>query len=437
MNNHLNNRVRSERGQVMVLMVMALTALLAFTALAIDGGMIYSDRRFGQSAADTATLAGGSQAAMDLENAYITTSNWDCSSSEIQNAVDEAVSVAIDRAAQNGFEIDDMLDPEAGDNSGVQVTCMDAFGGFGPTPLVVVPPGPTERYIEVHVMLTFETRTSFLHMFYNGHVMQTVDAVTRVMPRSTLAMGYAIVTLNPSACSGMGTGFQTHGTADLYIYGGGIFSNGCIRGSGGPLVNVYNAEVSYVEELFHDDCDNFFIDDANTCPGQVSEGIPPETYDIPEPDCTGHEVSPSAIAGKTLAPGLYCVSGDLKLNGGSTIGDGVTIVMLDGKLTINGNADVNLKAPVDDTNGGIPGVLFYAPPSNTSTFKINGSSDSFFQGTILAAGANVELEGTGNTDAYHVQVIAWNVEAGGTSDLYLIYDANEQYTLPTNVNLWH
>ena len=57
----MKNRIgESESGQVLVILFGGIVALLAFAALAIDGGMFYSDRRFDQNAADASALAGSS-----------------------------------------------------------------------------------------------------------------------------------------------------------------------------------------------------------------------------------------------------------------------------------------------------------------------------------------------------------------------------------------
>ena len=47
-----------ERGQTLLLFVLALSVLLGFTAMAIDVGMLYQDRRHLQNTADAAALAG-------------------------------------------------------------------------------------------------------------------------------------------------------------------------------------------------------------------------------------------------------------------------------------------------------------------------------------------------------------------------------------------
>lgn len=50
---------KEERGQVLVLIALALVALVAFAALAVDGGMFFLTRRKTQSAADSAALSAG------------------------------------------------------------------------------------------------------------------------------------------------------------------------------------------------------------------------------------------------------------------------------------------------------------------------------------------------------------------------------------------
>ena len=43
-------------GQAIVLIALALVAMVAFAGLAIDGGMVYSDRRHAQNAADAGSV---------------------------------------------------------------------------------------------------------------------------------------------------------------------------------------------------------------------------------------------------------------------------------------------------------------------------------------------------------------------------------------------
>ena len=48
--------------------------------------------------------------------------------------------------------------------------------------------------------------------------------------------------------------------------------------------------------------------------------------------------------------------------------------------------------------------------------------NSFYRGTILATGSDIDLLGTAAIDAYQTQIIGWNVQVGGTSDTYVRYN---------------
>ena len=54
----MDKRNSSEKGQVIVVLALAMVALLLFAALAIDGGNMYTQRRIAQNAADAGALAG-------------------------------------------------------------------------------------------------------------------------------------------------------------------------------------------------------------------------------------------------------------------------------------------------------------------------------------------------------------------------------------------
>src|SRR4030042_4564167 len=93
----------SEKGQAIVYLVIGFVVFLGFVALAIDGGMALADRRHSQNAADSASLAGGANAALILESSGIDYKNWNCNPS--YTALDYAEDTAITRAAANGFAI--------------------------------------------------------------------------------------------------------------------------------------------------------------------------------------------------------------------------------------------------------------------------------------------------------------------------------------------
>jgi len=57
----------TESGQALVLLVLGLVGLLGFTAVAIDGGQMYSQQRRAQNTADNAALAAALRATQGLD----------------------------------------------------------------------------------------------------------------------------------------------------------------------------------------------------------------------------------------------------------------------------------------------------------------------------------------------------------------------------------
>ena len=65
-----------ERGQTLLIFVLALTVLLGFTAMAIDVGLFYEDRRHMQNTADAAALAGVAELPYNPASAKIKAAEW-------------------------------------------------------------------------------------------------------------------------------------------------------------------------------------------------------------------------------------------------------------------------------------------------------------------------------------------------------------------------
>jgi len=64
----MNMKLNNQQGQALIILVFAMLALLAFAALAIDGGNIYAVKRRTQNAADAAALAGTRQLVLECVN---------------------------------------------------------------------------------------------------------------------------------------------------------------------------------------------------------------------------------------------------------------------------------------------------------------------------------------------------------------------------------
>ena len=440
---------RSERGQVLVLIVLAVVALLGFTALAVDGSMVYSDRRQIQNSADAASLGGGGRAAMILENTHVTDWNWTCTLTGVLDAQNQARTVAAARAADNGFVLNSN-DLDLSDRHGVTTQCgMDTSSGW------------PEKFVDIRVMLTGDSDSSFAQFVFKGPLRNSVEAITRVRPRTNAAFGHAIVGLNPANCSGNANGVVVNGNLDVNVDGGGIFSNGCLSGTGtASEVNVTNGSIAYVSEFIPGNTA------WNPNPGSASP-MPQDAFDIEPPDCSQvpHFGNPSNAfntgatgyipAGNytrinmngdvTLqGGGLYCLYGNFDTgnvnvsvlpSGGKT---GVTIYLISGSFLTSGNGSVVLTAPPfsPDPFPAIPGLLVYLARGNNGLVKLRGNSGSYYQGTIFAPSGNIDQAGTDDAQAFSSQLIGNNVFISGHVRLDVYFTANMMYQIPARLYLY-
>lgn len=466
----------SESGQVLVLIVLALVALLGFTALAIDGGMIYSERRIDQNAADAAALAGAAAIKQQVANAPV--GNFQCASYMEGNANWVlAVDSAIARAAQNNF----IIGP------------ADAGAPHGDVELICNAPDiPTYdanlgKFVDVHTRITKPVSTSLMHLFYNGPAVNTVESVVRLVPHDTLAANTAILALRDIPdCGTNDKCLQVNGSIDVEIIGGVVASNSNVEKSGGggannglfrvltgnPL-NAYPSGVLYgdvfspgpelanapnypgtqlasaisiptfLETTLRNRCaaQAGWSPDANPSNGNYrlnggTDTIHPGKY---------NDIVVQANGRLTLSPGLYCVNSVSISSNSSTnyavSGEGVTFFMDTnaGKFEVTSSAMVRLTAPTDDdVEGTIPcnapstnnnfdaiqGLLIWSAAQGTNNpmpeISLSGTVTSDFEGTIVAPYTRVKLSGNVNgsdTLVFHLQVIAYDVWLTGNSRL--------------------
>lgn len=447
---HASNH-SSERGQAVVLIVLAVVVLLGFTAVAVDGSMVYSDRRHAQNSADATSLAGGSTAAQRLEAGNINYHTWTASppncTYNVYNAVNAGLDAGKKRAADNGY----VIDKDISDNNGIVAECNVAnktapVVGGGSVTLFV------DKFADIKSVITAETDTAFAHFVFGGMLKNTVTAVTRIRPRSPLAYGYAIVALNKATCSGNKNGLIFKGLGGnkngLIVEGGGVFSNGCMDVNGNPNVLVKNAGALYFYTANNNDLDDLQFDPANQALQLENNDlyrIPPSTYDITPPDCSGREFTSNELVGYAdahpgspeLPAGLYCVTDQLKMNNNDRLygQTGVTLVLYNG-AKINGGADVRLQMTTQNNTGAIPGLVVYQPPTSTAEIEWNGNADSFLRGTMLAPKATINFNGNNMTRAVMSQIIGYNVIISGSTDAAVKYDGAKQASVPAQLELY-
>lgn len=407
----------SERGQVLVIIVLTMFGLIGMTGLAIDGSRAYSDRRHAQNAADTAALA----AAL----AYVRTPGEDWTA------------VGFSRAASNGFD----------DNE--TSNFVDVYH-----PPIEGPYTGNTNYVQV--IITSHLDTLFGQVVGIRQVTNTVNAVARVDPpvETELYDGNAVVGLAPHQCKAV----KYQGTAGTVLVGGGIFVNSDCPGeaffsqSGSAELEAPSlTAVGGVRDNGALDVDTLIANaDAQ------AKAYPPREYILPNPECS-MDVTIKGAANDTLTPGnwppsgwsgpitfppngvkylesgVYCVNnGDFRLNstGDYLEGHNVFIWVDKGEIRLNGGT-IKLDAP--DT-GPYEGFLFYMPITNSSGITINGNSDSGFEGTILAPASPVDIQGTGDAGIVG-QIIGYTVNLGGTSGVKVRYDNSKTWNTLTTPSI--
>ena len=436
----------SESGQALILLVLAAVGLLGFTALAIDGGMVYADRRHAQNATDAASLAGGGVAALQLENSYVIYEDFDCNDYRVLAAMEAAKDAAVSRAGSNDFGID----KDISDNNGVVTECVDDLdnGAF------------VDKYIDVRTMVTMQTRTSFIHFVYNGPLINTVEAVTRIRPNTVLVYGNAIVSTS-SLCDGNegGVTFDGGGGGIIKVNGGGIFSNSCLESNGGPKVEVTNGGIGYVTD-YSPPASGYF-----TPPPQPAGASMPEKT-VPAPDCFDDSMQARSVPGGSsvtlqpgryarirltgggelvMEPGLYCVTEDFTANNGTLTGNGVTIYMIGDDFSVRGNVEVNLTAPPSTCKVTMPnvcppaqpGMLIYMAEGNEGVISLEGNSESHYPGTVYAPDGTLDAGGGSSTMAeINAQLIGDTVKVHGNVTIDINFIGAENFHLPSMLELF-
>lgn len=385
----------NERGQALVMIVLAAVGLFGFAALAIDGSRIFSDRRHAQNAADTSVL--------DAALAKTRGQDW--------------VAQGLDRADSNGYD-------DNGTSNDVFIhLCSSADATCTGLPVGADP----DEYIQVNIRSDVDL--FFARVIGRPQATNYVQAVARAVPSEYIESfeGNAVVGLAPDVCKAV----TYQGNAETEIIGGGIFvMSSCpdaafFNHSGAADLTAPSiCAVGGVQ----------YNGTAMNVPSIAGGCIPPRPMVEPNPTCTddavqtGNVLSPGRWSGHfppagvdTLQPGYYCVDGDFRVNGGDSLtGIGVVIRMDDGVVSWNGGGYVHLEAP---TTGDLAGKLLYMPSAtNCSPITINGNSGSVIIGSIIAPCSNITIDGTGDS-GIEGQIIGYTVDLGGNSGTTIRYNS--------------
>ena len=419
------NHKKSEKGQALIVITLAAVVLFGFGALAIDGSRVFSDRRHAQNAADTAALAAA------LAHARGQDYN----------------SAATDRSTSNGYD--------GGTNNDVVVSAVYTPSG-----------GCSSTGLDITVQITSNVQTTLAQILGWKQLTNVVSATSRACDTSggaggtPLYNGNAVMSLNTGTCNGTKSkNLYVGGSGQLQVWAAGVGSAStdanCVDFSGGntqiekqdPVCpsGLYTAASSLpaknIQNLYNPDgCKNFIQTGVSVAAAPADLGI----------TCSGNAtlsnnqlspgnwntsvISPSGIS---LKPGTYCITGDIKLTGGTLSGTGVTLVMLNGGFKMTGGSTMNITAPstaTDSFGNNTKGLLIYYPPANSSDLNMEGSSNGSLSGTVLAQNSNCFFAGSSQIQKAKLQFICSTFQINGNGQGELVWDSSVLYSPQTTVN---
>jgi hypothetical protein len=421
---------RTEQGQALVLIIICLVVLLGFAALAVDGGRTYSEKRRAQSAADAAAYA----AAM--------------AGSDGQSWME---------AALNQLQLNDFNDPDGNPNPGARMDVMVYNPPLdGPySPGAITADDNPNLYYQVKIRLMVDQ--FFSQVVFPGPLVISVEAVTKSRPITSVTAGNAMHATNLDSCKAV----WFDGTGNTLVDGGHIFSNSnatgnCASGqqNGSGKVTVVNGKVRVVGTFRE-------VGGSGIVSPTPEEGVTRQILaNIPVPDCSGlpgRNDSSSALqpgiynngisihnGSWTMAPGMYCLKSDFSVNGGQLVGRNVLIVMLNGSVDMEGNADISLRraSSIKDAAGNqFGGMLFFMPMSNQGGIDLGGNSGTTYAGTIYAPGPRDSSKpkctfgGNSGNIGLSSNIVCNTIQVHGTANVEIHYKASQNYRMPPMIEM--
>jgi len=406
------NKIRkSERGQALVLVVLAIVGLIGITAVSVDGGLAYLDRRNAQNAADAAALA--------TALTKIRGGDWHAS--------------GLARAASNGYDNNNTS------NIVNIYQCTNNLANCG------IYQGNVEYY---QVIIISHLKTLFAPVVGVREVTNQVNAIARARPGHPMPMGAgsAVFTLNKTGCQSA----VYQASAEVHLYGSGIYVNStcpdsAFKNQSGPGMFVDTCPALQVVGGIQGGSAVHGTPDTASCK-QTNVEPQPEPI-LPNFDCDamptatiqtdGHTLSRGNWTGAfppngvtDLQSGVYCVhNGNFSVNAGQTLlGNEVVLYIIDGAVTLNGQARIDLRAP---TSGDYKGLLMYLPPTNDKTVSISGGGQITMVGSILAPSSLIRVNGGGDASApLNTQLVGKDVSFLGNATIKITYIEEQQYHPP-------
>jgi len=411
------NYRKSQRGQAIVLIALAIVGLLGITALAIDSGNAFSDRRHAQMAADNAALAG----ALAKTNP----------SGNIGYAINMITS-------RNGY------------TSGVTYVIGGPFVNCKGAAVDPVNHSDPDDNISQYVQVTIHSsvNTFFGPVIGITRLNNCVFGIARAQPEKldTFMSGQAIAAMDCHAKDAI----TVSGSGSAVVIGGGIFSNSdhdaysmLINDQsalGLPKPPLSSVGTSNTDGLPYDPASQLECD----VPEEMLPPVPPAgcdvTYNDFPPNDTDEWVDVGTHHGDPVTiikSGVFCITGVMG-NPEMETAEGVTetFVLVNLGLSWSSSTQVTLRAPTDPANP-FNGILIYAPKGNTHELKFNGTAGIDIEGSIIAPTAKIVFNGDFTGSQIESQLIGATVDLTGNFTGTIEYNDKSEhvYVAPPRVEL--
>jgi hypothetical protein len=403
---------RSERGQIAILLAVAMIGLLGIVGLTLDGAMLFWNQRRAQNGADAAATAGA--AAL---SAQIVGKNYNCATS----SEDSILAVVYKYAANN-----EVPDADSGHNVAAFYLIQSAAWRVGDTGHI-----PCAKVRGLRVRTDFPQQTFLAGVIGIAETRATVEA-SAIYQYNTWCTGFAVIALS-SECDHNILGLSG---SDIYLEGG-AHSNGGMQISGGgqgitleggnpveyggmcsaqlPTDDKINPEGAgdligpYGEDgyisLGEGNLGGYTFERFATG-GDLWDMVPPgQRIDFGQRNITTVDVkNPDG----SLKDGLYVTKGSIKLSRLSNAGEApwrVTLVAM-GTIEISGGF---WQEPM------VPNVFIFTLSNDLSSGAVNLSGDSNkWQGLILAPNGKVSMSGAKNSDLGGT-IVGYEVDLSGSN----------------------
>lgn len=425
------SRPANDRGQILVLVALAMMALSLVVGLVIDGGFAWEKRREAQNAADFAVLAGTRLVTASLSGTAVRNSDVYATLVRVADANNHATLPNLGTVGG----------PVYVDGSFNSLGAITNDGGTVPA---------TARGVRIPA-----AQTTWRPFFLGLIGVTTWNASAGATARTQFgSAGTCVFCVMGSSPPGPPFSMQS-GQTQVIVNGGGVGSNSglsmqanpTLRSTGtGAATNVYGS-----------------VSLCNNCAPQP--GVTTLSAPIPDPlaflanptlpagstnppaNATGPgtvvTLNPGIFQGMTVAanatlklnPGTYYLTGDVSIQSNGTIsGTGVTLVFMGPQTSFlpQSNSVVSLVAPTPSSGATFPGMAIYFARDNKGTLQMQSSSTTSITGTIYAVNpaALLDMQSGTTTTTLNSMVVVGSANMQSSSKLTVNYDASQNVQLP-------